>query len=136
MAYLTLEQLIAKLDLQRITDACDDDGDKAADDTVVAALCEAASDRVDSYLEQRYTVPRTETPLPAIVRQGALLFGVEAIYQRRGAELPKALENELKDVIKALEKIRDGDLPLVAGATATGTGAAITECASINGSLS
>lgn len=142
MAYATLNDLLAKLPLQHLTDALDDDGDGAVDDAVVTLVLDQASREVDSYLEARYDTPLvaadfTNDTLPGIVTSAAIYFALRSVFTRRGLSLEQFPFNaELKNAVQTLEKIRDGKLALVAGlATVSNTGAVIEEDSSLNGSL-
>ena len=139
MPYVTLNDLLAKLPMAHLVDATDDDRDGEADEGVVTAILAQASTKVDSFLEQLYTVPIAaadyDDVMPSIVTRSALIFALVDVFARRGVDLTKDLRRELEQVETALAAIRDGEAPLVSGATASGTGSAILETSSMDDTL-
>jgi phage gp36-like protein len=85
MAYLTNpDELHALIPGRFVVEALDDDGDGSADAAAWAMVVAAACDQIDSRLEGRFEVPFLGPPYPAIVREAALVFAAEILYQRRG----------------------------------------------------
>lgn len=112
--YTTLDQVQAKLPLDFITDALDDDKDGMADDAVWQLVAADAADQVDERLGKRYTVPFAPDSLPPAARSASLLFVLETLYQRRGFGTPET--NPFLASARAaraeLEKIGNGASPL------------------------
>lgn len=84
VTYTTLAQVKAKLPLDFITEALDDDKDGMIDDDVWTAVAEDAADQVDARIGMRYTTPLDLAALPAVASASSLLFVLETLYQRRG----------------------------------------------------
>jgi phage gp36-like protein len=82
MSYTTQSELSAAIPAPHLNDACDDDGDGAADAGVLDSIIAAASLAVDALLAARYAVPFTD-PAPAMCREAAFVFAAELIYSRR-----------------------------------------------------
>lgn len=111
--YTTLEQVKAKLPLDFIIEALDDDKDGMIDSEVWEAVAADAADAVDGRIGQRYPTPLTGD-IPAIARSASLLFVLETLYQRRG--FGSTENNPFLDSARAaraeLSKIGAGDIPL------------------------
>lgn len=109
-AYITQADLISLLPASFVLEALDDDNDGQPD--AAEAVCIMASNKVDSYLENRYLTPVPKLTAPALVIAAAVHFAVGICYKRRG----QADSNPYKDDLKGLEsqfaKIRDGQQDL------------------------
>ena len=110
--YTTLDQVTAKLPLQFVTEALDDDGDGLLDAEVWEAVADGAARDVDGLLAMRYDVPFT-APLPAVVVTASLCFVMESLYDRRGLTGEKnPYLKRAEDERKKLRDIGSGKLPL------------------------
>ena len=111
-AYTTLSQVTAKLPLDFVTEALDDDRDGVIDAGVWEAVSNGAGEEVDGFLAMRYPTPFTE-PFPAIVTTASLYFVMETLYDRRGItgeKNPYLTRAEAER--KKLRDIGNGDTPL------------------------
>jgi len=136
MAYVTRDQVNAKLPAPLLLDALDDDGDGQEDDGVFNAIVATASQEVDGYLAGLFTVPFPD-PAPAQVSAAALMFTLDAIYGRRAQGGEDHSANPYRSQVKfwreRLQKIGNRELPLdVSQVKAFTPGAAITENAAVN----
>lgn len=136
MAYTSQSAISAKIPLQHLNDACDDDGDGSADSGVLDSIVAGAGNAVDAYLAGLYPVPFLTT-IPAVCSEAALVFACETVYDRRQI-LDKNPYKERADFWRdRLEKIGKGGLPLDASQEKEYTpGAAITEAVSVDGTMS
>lgn len=82
--YTTLDQVQAKLPMDFIIEALDDDKDGQVDAAVWDLVADDAADQVDARLGQRYATPFALDALPAPAKSASLLFVLETLYQRRG----------------------------------------------------
>jgi hypothetical protein len=112
--YTTLDQVKAKLPIEFITQALDDDGDAVIDADVWTAVAEEAADQVDERLGMRYAVPFDPANLSAKVRSSSLMFVLETLYLRRGfgTEETNPFLNSARAARKELTAIGNGDMPL------------------------
>jgi len=88
MAYVTQARIQARIPAAVLNDALDDDRDGAADDGILAEICQAASDAVDAVLQNNTSLA---DPVPAMAKEAAFCFACEMIYDRRpiaGADNP------------------------------------------------
>lgn len=84
VVYTTLDQVQAKLPMDFIIEALDDDKDGQIDAEVWDLVAADAADQVDARLGQRYATPFSLDALPAPAKSASLLFVLETLYQRRG----------------------------------------------------
>lgn len=114
VVYTTLAQVTAKLPMDFIVQALDDDRDGAIDTAVWEAVVEGAADDVDGKLGMRYATPFDPSALPAIVKSSSLLFVLETLYQRRGfgAEETNPFLVPARAARKDLTEIGNGEKPL------------------------
>ena len=111
MPYTTRPQIEALIPAPVLIQALSDDGTGVELDGLIGAVIQNASDRVDAYLETRYTVP-LDSP-PASVRNACLVFACHMIYERRqifGEKNP--FNQQMLAVQKELEKIQEGTVAL------------------------
>lgn len=119
--YFTWSDLLVEIPEATAIEALDDTGTATTADEVVdafEALRTAASEDVDAYLEGRYSVPLTGS-IPAIVKRGALLHALQALFTKRGAPERFTKTKQLEASIRTLEKIRDGKSQLTPGRKST-----------------
>jgi phage gp36-like protein len=83
-AYVTQTDLQYRIGTQAVA-ALFSDGDGNVDTDSLGAVLQAASDWVDSVLSVEYTgpFPLTQSPLPAMVKEAALLFAIAFSYDRK-----------------------------------------------------
>lgn len=135
MAYVTREQVAARIPPPVLNDALDDNGDGTEDDGLFDQVVAAASQEVDGYLAGLFTVPFTD-PAPAKVKAAAFAFTCEAIYQRRNVPFPDWLKLQVEFWRKHLTAVGNRDLPFDAAISKAFTpGAAVTENVSVNGQM-
>ena len=111
--YILPEELTAALPAQWWTEATDDAG--TGDGSVIAAaVCDDASDWVDSYLQGRYPLPIGDAGAFAKLREAAKVRSLWTAFQRRGRHGENnPWEEELKRWITKLEGIERGSVPLL-----------------------
>jgi phage gp36-like protein len=135
MPYVTQSAIEARLTAQILNDALDDDGDGKADDGILAAVIQAASNEVDGYLAGLYPVPFPD-PAPKKVQAAALTFTCEMIYNRRAAQLPDWLGSHVKFWREHLQKVGNREIPFDAASDkAFAPGAVIAEDNSVNAQM-
>jgi phage gp36-like protein len=133
-AYLTTEEIQTAIPAPDLVDALDDDRDGAADEGILDAIIASAANAVDAYLAPTFEVP-FETP-PAPVREAALCFACERIYERRPQLATRNPFKTKSDFWRTrLGSIGRGEIALdSAQPRAFSPGAAITETSIVNGS--
>lgn len=115
LLYFTLDDVTAKVPLQTVTEALDDDRDGFLDDAAWLATAGAACNEVDASLGQRYATPFAEAPgAPALVTHAALLFFCESLYLRRGygTKENNPFLGQADTMRGKLDQIADGKAPL------------------------
>lgn len=128
MAYITQDQLKAKVPGQYIVEALDDDGDGAQDAGAWERLMDDVGRQIHAILAESYAVPFA-APAPDAIVDAALVLAAELLYSRRGKtgdQNPWAKQAEA--LRKRLQSIADGkeDLPNLVRLAGEG-GAAIVE---------
>jgi hypothetical protein len=113
--YTTLDQVQAKLPMDFITEALDDDKDGMVDTTVWDLVAADAAEQVDGRLGMRYATPFDPATLPATAKSASLLFVLETLYQRRGfgTEETNPFLTAARAARKELEAIGNGEKPLM-----------------------
>lgn len=114
VVYTTLDQVKAKLPMDFIIGALDDDKDGLIDDELWTAVSEDAADQVDARLGKRYAVPFDPDALEPIVKSSSLMFVLETLYQRRGfgTDESNPFLASARAARKELNQIGDGEVPL------------------------
>lgn len=117
MSYLTLAQMAAEMPADFIAQALDDEGE--GDAAVIAdtfdTVQEAVSDKIHSYLSQRFETPFVD-PVPPMVKQAARVFTGDMLYRRRGFKGDdNPFSEEEEKFCKLLSEIGAGERPLLAG---------------------
>lgn len=114
VVYTALDQVQAKLPMDFIVEALDDDKDGLIDESVWELVAADAADQVDDRLGKRYAVPFAADNIPAPARSASLLFCLETLYQRRGFGTVE--NNPFLAAARAaraeLEKIGNGQSPM------------------------
>jgi phage gp36-like protein len=106
-AYLTLPDMVALLPQMIAVEAFDDDKDGIPDEAVVEAVVILASNKVDSYLENRYLTPIPIATAPATVVAAAVHFAISILYGRRGLADQNPWKDECIQLRKMLEAVRE-----------------------------
>ena len=135
MAYLTLNDLAAAIPAPLLNDACDDDRDGVADSGLLDQIIQRAGDAVDSYLASLYSTPFN--PVPPVVKEAALVFACEQIYDRRlQPEETNPMRERAKTWRARLADIGADKLPLDASFNRSFTpGAVISEAIGLDATL-
>ena len=112
-AYTTRAAVVAKLPDRFLVEALDDDNDDIEDAGLFDQILANVITEIDGYLEGRYTLPIS--PVPAILRSGALTLMLEELYRRRG--ITEEVNPHVKPAaaLRArLAQIAKGEIPLFA----------------------
>lgn len=107
MAYAVRADLEAAFGRKTIDIVADRDEDGIADGPVIAAALAAAEAEVNTYLEQRYSLPFAMNPLPAILKQLVVDIAIYRLahpVEYRTDEMRRRYE----DAIKLLQAIVEG----------------------------
>ncbi len=107
--YCTLDDIKVLMADDLLVSYTNDSGGSTIVTTVTSAIISNASALIDSYLQERYTLPLPSTP-PSI-KALCVTIAIYRIYCRRES-VPDAVADEYKAAIKKLEKIATGDLSL------------------------
>ncbi|MEW5729149.1 MAG: DUF1320 domain-containing protein [Pseudomonadota bacterium] len=110
MAYITIDDLIARFGSAELIDVADRDDDGAADPDVVAAAISDAEDVINGYLAAVATVPLTT--VPEVVKRLASQIARWFLHKDDPSE---AIRQGYKDAIALLDEIRAGDFRLDLG---------------------
>ena len=111
MPYVALNDVTAVIPPQFLTQGLDDDGDGIADAGIFDLIAAQASDAVDLRLGQRYATPFTD-PIPAVVKQAALIFAAEAVYGHRVPIDQNPWVAQGNSMRSKLDKMGAGEIPL------------------------
>lgn len=144
MPYTSQPEIEAKIPVNILNDALDDDADGTADDGVLAQVIANADGEVDGLLAGHFPVPFAD-PVPAKVKAASFAFTCEAIYQRRSIPDEKNPFNKIAQWWREhLQKVGNAEIPLDVSADTSETpgdtssnppGAAIIENNTLDGSL-
>lgn len=112
MAYISIDELKALVPDSVMRELSDDVAGGEINSDLLQKVINEASEEVDGYLRNRYTLPFKDTP--TLVTKCVKQIARYALYDRRpeGFELPRAVRDGYTDTIKKLESIRDGKLSL------------------------
>ena len=109
--YATLQQVAARVPMELIVQALDDNRDGQIDADVEAAWHAAADSQIDGAICQRYTVP--VSPVPPVLATAGLILRCFFLYQRRNVpDESNPFSLEAKEVRAKLNRIGRGDDPL------------------------
>jgi phage gp36-like protein len=89
----------------------DDEGDGSRVQERILAALEAATDEMNSYISQQYSLPLSD-PVPGILTKLACDIATYAIYAHSYDEVPDTRRDRYRDALNTLEKIADGSLAL------------------------
>lgn len=128
MAYIELTELKGKIPDRDLLAALDDNQDGVIDAAVWAQIQADVQTEIDGTLGQRFTVPFVN-PLPAVIKLGAQIFAIEAVYNHRGLLNEKSPERiNAKNFRTKLSAIANGEEPLTPDTKrAHPSGSAVTE---------
>ena len=115
--YASQSDIEERLDPKHLVELADDDGDGAADSTVVNAAIADADGLIDSYLKARYDVPFAAPP--ALVKKLSADLAAEALFARRREAASPVHQERAKDARSLLEALAKGEV-LLAGAVEGG----------------
>lgn len=109
MAYLTQTDLTNRLGGQTVTALYDDTGTSTVNATALADVLAGASARVDSYLARNYevTLPITQVPIPAMVKEAALEWAIYLSFRRKPEYIRTYWNQALPDLQKSAEELSD-----------------------------
>jgi len=105
--YCTIDDLTARLVAEQLAALADDDGDGAADDSVVAAAIADAQAEIDARLAPRYAVP-FETA-PAVARAIGATLAIERLYLRRRETPPEGFRVAIDAARMLLDRLASGE---------------------------
>lgn len=135
MPYVTQQRIETAIPPQHLRDGLDDDGDGQADEGLLDEIIDSAGQAVDAMLAGLFAVPFD--PVPAVVAEAAFVFACERVYERRQITERNPWREKADAWRERLEKIARGELKLDSTQDAAFVpGAAVTEAAKINGSMS
>ncbi len=107
-AYCTSDDLTTRYGALALLEVSDRDGDGVADAGVVAAACADATELMDGYLGERYSLPLT--PVTGIVLGWACAIAWFRLY----LSPPEEVRQAYLDALDQLERARTGKLVLQA----------------------
>ena len=119
MAYCTLADLQAIITEQDLIQLTDDTVPSAAvnTDNVDKAIADA-SELIDGYLRERYSLPLS--PLPGLIGTLACDIAAYRLYGRRARlTTPESVTERYKNALVLLAKIQEGKIALGAGSVTT-----------------
>jgi phage gp36-like protein len=109
MAYITqsdIEEQLAESELIQLTD---DAGAGQVDTVVVARAIADADDEINSYLQERYTVPLSTTP--GLVRKLSVDLAIYNLFSRRDLEVPVRTQR-YENAVRLLRALARGEASL------------------------
>jgi len=106
--YITADDLTARYSAAKLLQVSDRDGDGVADPGVVDAACADATELMDGYLAERYTLPLT--PVTGIVKGWAAAIA----WYKLCLSPPDNVKDAYKDALDHLAQVRTGKLILQA----------------------
>jgi len=106
--YVTADDLTNRYSAQKLLQVSDRDGDGVADPGVVDAACADATELMDGYLGERYTLPLT--PVTGIVKGWACAIAWFRLY----LSPPDEVRDAYDDAMAQLAQARTGKLMLQA----------------------
>jgi phage gp36-like protein len=112
MAYITRNDILTKISNSQLDQFTDDDGNGIPDSGVLDLVIDIASNAADAYVASIYETPFTDY-VPAKIKDAALIFCVEMLYQRRLAPEERNIFKSQADLWREiLTKIGTGQMPL------------------------
>ena len=112
MPYITRNDILTKISNSDLDQFTDDNGDGVADQGVLDLVISIASNAADVYVASIYQTPFTGY-IPSKIKDAALIFAVEMMYQRRLAPEEKNIFKPQADLWReVLRTIGTGQVPL------------------------
>jgi len=120
MRYVSLTQVTNAIPANTLIQLSNDDVyAQAIDVLIVEQVVSMAEDKVDAYLQSRYTVPLQT--VHSLVTEIVVRLARYSLYSRRPeGDLPDAVKEAYKDAMRELEAIRDGKILLGISTDSTG----------------
>lgn len=109
MAYCAQADIEEQLSQAELIQLTDDTGTGSVDATAVARAIADADDEINSYLQERYTVPLA--PVPGLVRKLSVDLAIYNLYSRRDIGMPVRTQRYEADV-KLLKSLAKGEASL------------------------
>lgn len=120
MPYTTFEEVAGYLPAPWLTEATDDDGNGIPEN--FQDVLDVASRFVDGKLSTAYAVPLVGTLITPFIVSLTTLYAAKVCFGRRGMSDAFPYRDELGNLLKQLDQVATGKLPLVPpGATGGGT---------------
>jgi phage gp36-like protein len=108
--YATAEDISLRLDQRTLLDLTDDDGDDAADSTVLEAVLTDADGVIDSYLSSRYATPLS--PVPTLLCKLAADLAIAALFARRRETISSEHATRAEQALVVLRSLAEGEMVL------------------------
>src|SRR3990167_10175431 len=108
--YCTQADVEAILSAEGLVDRTDDSEDLAGETALITLVIQWATDRVNLYVARRYTVADLATS--TFINDVTAHFASCQFCKRRGNPCPESLNEQCKEFLEELKKIKDGDLTL------------------------
>jgi phage gp36-like protein len=120
MRYVSLEQIQQAIPAQTLIQLTNDAGyGDDIDMSVLESSVDTAEQRVDAYLQSRYTLPLAT--VHSLVSEIVVRLTRYTLYSRRPeGSLPDAVKEAYRDAMRELEAIRDGKILLGINTDSTG----------------
>lgn len=120
MRYVSLTQVTNAIPANTLIQLSNDDVyAQTIDIAIVEQVVSMAEDKVDAYLQSRYTVPLQT--VHSLVTEIVVRLARYNLYSRRPeGDLPDAVKEAYKDAMRELEAIRDGKILLGINTDSTG----------------
>lgn len=109
MVYCTQADIEEQLSTSELVQLTDDAGSGSVDTTVVDRAIADADDEINSYLQERYTVPLS--PVPGLVRKLSVDLAVYNLHSRRGID-DAVRTQRYENVVKLLRSLAKGEASL------------------------
>jgi phage gp36-like protein len=120
MSYCLQTDIVNQIDSTVLLQLTDDAGTGVIDAGIVTRAIADADATIDSYCQDRYTIPLS--PVPAKIRQVSVDISIYNLYSRREDVVPDIRKERNQAAIRFLEKVADGKIQLgVATLTPTNT---------------
>jgi hypothetical protein len=118
--YTTFDEVAAYLPAPFLSEATDDDGNGVPE--MFQDVADVASAFVNGKLSTAYAVPLVGPLITSFIRSVTTLYAAKVCFGRRGMSEAFPYHEELANLLKQLDLVATGKLPLVpSGATGAGT---------------
>ena len=109
MAYCAQADIEEQLSQSELIQLTDDADAGVVDASVVARAIADADDEINSYLQERYTVPLS--PVPGLIRKLSVDVSIYNLYSRRDLDAPVRTKR-YEDDVKLLRSLAKGEASL------------------------